>query len=98
MRYISIWSSENKAPTPPSPEMMATMGALIQEGMKDGWLIATEGVQFGERPLHVAKKRVHLLGLEAALREDLDAGRPEGVGDRRDARRRLARDLAHLQL
>jgi len=37
--------------------MMAKMGALIEQGMKDGWLIATEGVQFGERPIRVSSKK-----------------------------------------
>jgi hypothetical protein len=29
--------------TPPSQEEMAAMGKLIEEGMKAGWLLATEG-------------------------------------------------------
>ncbi len=60
MRYISIFTNENNennAPTPPSPEMMAKMGALIEQGMKAGWLIATEGVCFGERPLRVSSRK-----------------------------------------
>ena len=43
MRFISIFS--HPAPSsPPSPEMMAKMGARVEEGMRAGWLIATEGV------------------------------------------------------
>jgi hypothetical protein len=46
MRYISLFTHE--APTaPPTPEEMATMGKLIEEGMKAGWLIVTEGVAGG---------------------------------------------------
>jgi hypothetical protein len=29
--------------TPPTPQEMTTMGKLIEEGMKAGWLIVTEG-------------------------------------------------------
>jgi hypothetical protein len=59
MRYISIFTheNENKVPTPPSPEMMAKMGALIEQGMKAGWLITTEGVNFGDRPIKVSSKK-----------------------------------------
>jgi hypothetical protein len=59
MRYISIYTHEasSNPPSPPSPEMMASMGALIEEGMKSGWLIATEGVQFGTHGLRIASKK-----------------------------------------
>jgi hypothetical protein len=33
--------------------MMAQMGKLIEEGMKAGWLIATEGVQYGTQGTRV---------------------------------------------
>jgi hypothetical protein len=42
MRFLSIYKNAERN-TPPSQEEMATMGALIAEGMKAGWLIATEG-------------------------------------------------------
>ena len=34
---------------------MATMGKLIEESMKAGWLIATEGVHFGTTGVRVHK-------------------------------------------
>jgi len=34
---------------------MATMGKLIEDGMKAGWLIATEGVDFGTTGVRVQK-------------------------------------------
>jgi hypothetical protein len=34
---------------------MAAMGKLIEDGMKAGWLIATEGVQFGHEGVRVHK-------------------------------------------
>jgi hypothetical protein len=42
MRFLSIYKTEERS-TPPTPEEMATMGKLIEEGMKAGWLLATEG-------------------------------------------------------
>src|SRR5246127_3591662 len=42
MRFLSIYKAVERN-TPPSPEEMASMGKLIEEGMKAGWLIATEG-------------------------------------------------------
>lgn len=43
MRYISVYTHVDKG-LPPSQEMMEKMGKLVEEGMKAGWLIATEGV------------------------------------------------------
>lgn len=42
MRFLSIYRSPETG-TPPSPEHIARMEALIHEGMSKGWLIATEG-------------------------------------------------------
>src|SRR5262245_37232861 len=54
MRFISIFTHE---PTnrPPTQTEMETMGKLIEEGMKAGWLIATEGVNFGATGVRVHK-------------------------------------------
>ena len=54
MRFISIFTHE---PTnrPPTEAEIATMGKLIEEGMKAGWLIATEGVHFGATGVRVHK-------------------------------------------
>ena len=46
MKFISIFTHEGTN-RPPSEAEMATMGKLIEDGMKAGWLIATEGVSFG---------------------------------------------------
>ena len=45
MRFISLFTHEPKGP--PTPELIAEMGKLIEEGMKAGWLLATEGVAAG---------------------------------------------------
>ena len=42
MRFLSIYKTAERA-TPPTAEEMATMGKLVEEGMKTGWLLATEG-------------------------------------------------------
>lgn len=52
MRFISIFTHEptNRAPTEAE---MAAMGKLIENAMKEGWLIATEGVSFGTQGFRV---------------------------------------------
>jgi hypothetical protein len=42
MRFLSLYKSIERN-TPPTPEEMARMGKLIEDGMKSGKLIATEG-------------------------------------------------------
>ncbi|HUD68495.1 MAG TPA: YciI family protein [Candidatus Sulfotelmatobacter sp.] len=42
MRFLSIYKTAERS-TPPTPQEMATMGKLVEEGMKAGWLLATEG-------------------------------------------------------
>jgi len=42
MRFLSIYKAVERN-TPPSAEEMANMGKLIEEGMKAGWLLSTEG-------------------------------------------------------
>jgi hypothetical protein len=42
MRFLSIYKTRERN-TPPTTQEMATMGKLIEEGMKAGWLITTEG-------------------------------------------------------
>ena len=56
MRYVSIFTHEGPS-TPPTPEMMARMGKLVEEGMKAGWLVTTEGVHSGEKGLKVTRSK-----------------------------------------
>jgi hypothetical protein len=42
MRFLSIYKSVERN-APPSQEEMARMGKLVEEGMKAGWLLGTEG-------------------------------------------------------
>ena len=41
-RFLSIYQTVERS-APPSPEEMARMGKLIEEGCKTGFLLATEG-------------------------------------------------------
>jgi len=42
MRFLSIFKTAETG-VPPTPEYMETMQKLVEEGMKAGWLLATEG-------------------------------------------------------
>jgi hypothetical protein len=42
MKFLSIYKTAERG-VPPSQEEMATMGKLVEEGFKAGWLVATEG-------------------------------------------------------
>jgi hypothetical protein len=42
MKFLSIYKTVERTVSP-SQEEMASMGKLIEEGMKAGWLVATEG-------------------------------------------------------
>jgi hypothetical protein len=42
MKFLSIYKSPERN-TPPTQEEMSNMGKLIEEGMKAGWLVSTEG-------------------------------------------------------
>ena len=42
MKFLSIYKSVEKG-VPPTQEEMSKMGKLIEEGMKAGWLVGTEG-------------------------------------------------------
>src|SRR5262249_12287909 len=54
MRFISIFTHEPTGRQPTEAEM-AAMGKLIEESMKEGWLIATEGVNFGATGVRIHK-------------------------------------------
>ena len=42
MRFLSIYQTK-ETNTPPTAEHVANMQTLVEEGMKGGWLLATEG-------------------------------------------------------
>lgn len=42
MRFLSVYKTAERG-FPPTQEEMAAMGKLIEDGMKAGWLLSTEG-------------------------------------------------------
>jgi len=42
MKFLSIYKTAERN-TPPTEQEMAVMGKLIEQGFKEGWLVATEG-------------------------------------------------------
>src|SRR5690349_16408604 len=42
MKFLSIYKHVERS-TPPSEQEMATMGKLVEQGFKEGWLLSTEG-------------------------------------------------------
>ncbi len=42
MKFLSVYKCTERG-VPPSPEEMAKMGKLVEDGMKSGYLLATEG-------------------------------------------------------
>lgn len=52
MRFISIFTHEPKN-HPETEAEMAMIGKLVEDSMKAGWLIATEGVNFGTTGIRV---------------------------------------------
>lgn len=43
MRFLCLYKSAKPEGTPPTQKEMEEMGKLIEEGMKSGWLLSTEG-------------------------------------------------------
>jgi hypothetical protein len=43
MRYLCIYKPNRTEGVPPTEQEMAAMGKLIEEAMRDGWLLETEG-------------------------------------------------------
>ena len=43
MRFLCIYKPAAKEGTPPTPEMMETMGKFIEQAFKEGFLLSTEG-------------------------------------------------------
>jgi hypothetical protein len=72
MRFISVFTYGPTARLPSEAEM-ASMGKLIVEGMKAGWLIECEGVTFGTTGGPFAETKEVLGGyalLNAASKEE----------------------------
>ena len=75
MRYISLFTHEARTAAGPTQEEIATMGKLIEEGKKAGWLIVTEGVA-GSSP----GTRVHASGDKISVVDGPFAEAKEVIG------------------
>lgn len=74
MRFLSIFTHAPSS-AGPTPEMMAAMGALIEAGMKEGWLVGTEGVHGTDEGF-----RVHAAGGKVAVVDGPFAEAKEVIG------------------
>jgi hypothetical protein len=88
MKFLSIYKTAERS-TPPTEQEMATMGKLVEQGFKEGWLLATEGClpsKLGardRRPLHRSERggrrirdpQSRLEGRSDPTREGLSEGR-----------------------
>lgn len=54
MRFISIFTHQPSSRAPTQAEMTA-MGKLVEDAMKEGWLLSTEGVSFASKGVRVHK-------------------------------------------
>lgn len=54
MRFLSIYKTVERN-TPPTSEEMTAMGQLIEEGMREGWLLSTEGCLPSAKGAHVRR-------------------------------------------
>ena len=43
MRFLCLYKPNKPEGTPPTPQEMAAMGKLVEDGFKSGKLLATEG-------------------------------------------------------
>lgn len=71
MRFLSIYKTRERS-APPSQEEIVQMGKLVEEGMKAGWLLATEGCMptaLGARVRRAEGKTTVLDGPFAETRE-----------------------------
>jgi hypothetical protein len=55
MRYMALYKPGHESGQPPTPEEMGAMGALIEQMMRDGTLVATGGLQPSARGFRVRK-------------------------------------------
>jgi hypothetical protein len=74
MRYFSVYTHK---PTEgmPTPEHMAAMNKLVEEGHREGWLVITEGIAFGEVGF-----RVHADGQKVTVTDGPFAEAKEVIG------------------
>lgn len=47
MRYLMVTYADPEAPEP-TPEALAALGQLAEEGVRDGWMVDTGGIQWSD--------------------------------------------------
>ena len=60
MKFLSVYKTVERT-VPPTAEEMASMGKLIEEGMKAGWLLAVEGCMASATGARVRKSNGKML-------------------------------------
>jgi hypothetical protein len=68
MKFLSVYKTAERT-VPPSPEEMASMGKLIEEGMKAGWLLAVEGCMPSATGARVRKSNGKMLVTDGPFAE-----------------------------
>jgi len=98
MRFLCVAKSDEKTErgAPPSAEMIATMGAFVEEQMKEGVLLATEGLHPGSKGARVRYSHGKLIvtdGPFAETKEVLASYALIQVKSKEEAIERVARFL-----
>jgi hypothetical protein len=97
MRYLSIYKSVETG-AGPTPEEMARMGKLIEEGMKAGYLLAVEGCMpsaSGAR-VRLAKGNVSVTDGPFTESKEVVGGLAILQADSKEAAIELARQFLHV--
>lgn len=68
MKFLSVYKTVERT-APPTAEEMASMGKLIEEGMKAGWLLAVEGCMPSATGARVRKSNGKMLVTDGPFAE-----------------------------
>ena len=94
MRFLSVYKCP-ETEAPPSPEEMARMGKLIEEGMKAGYLLAVEGCMpsRGGARVRLEKGKVTVTDGPFTEAKELIGGLAILKADSKEAAIQMARDF-----
>lgn len=97
MRFLSIYKTA-EADAPPTPEEMAKMGKLVEDGMKAGFLLATEGCMPSATGARVRLSNGKLTVTDGPFTEskEIIGGLAILQADSREAAVELARQFLHV--
>ena len=97
MRFLSIYKAPETG-APPTPEEMARMGKLVEDGMKAGFLLAVEGCMpsaAGAR-VRLANGKVTVVDGPFTEAKELVGGLAILQADSKEAAIELARQFLHV--